>query len=157
MTQIEYFIKYFKGNNYASLKESLNMTLYLCYYLRLNEKKYRDELSTRLENIFDDFLKVDMRVGTVLNAKVNEKAKKPAYILEVDFGKEIGIKTTSAQITDKYSLDELIGMKVVGVVNFPPKQIADVKSEFLIIGSYSEGGVTLLSPNKDAQNGDKIG
>ena len=106
---------------------------------------------------FDDFLKVDMRGGTVLNAKVNEKAKKPAYILEVDFGKEIGIKTTSAQITDKYSLDELIGMKVVGVVNFPPKQIADVKSEFLIIGSYSEGGVTLLSPNKDAQNGDKIG
>lgn len=106
---------------------------------------------------FDDFLKVDMRVGTVLNAKVNEKAKKPAYILEVDFGKKIGIKTTSAQITDKYSLDELIGMKVVGVVNFPPKQIADVKSEFLIIGSYSEGGVTLLSPNKDAQNGDKIG
>jgi tRNA-binding protein len=106
---------------------------------------------------FDDFLKVDMRIGTVLNAKVNEKAKKPAYILEVDFGKEIGIKTTSAQITDKYSLDELIGMKVVGVVNFPPKQIADVKSEFLIIGSYSEGGVTLLSPNKDAQNGDKIG
>ena len=106
---------------------------------------------------FDDFLKVDMRVGTVLNAKVNEKAKKPAYILEVDFGKEIGIKTTSAQITDKYSLDELIGMKVVGVVNFPPKQIAEVKSEFLIIGSYSEGGVTLLSPNKDAQNGDKIG
>ena len=77
---------------------------------------------------FDDFLKVDMRIGTVLNAKVNEKAKKPAYILEVDFGKEIGIKTTSAQITDKYSLDELIGMKVVGVVNFPPKQIADVKS-----------------------------
>ena len=106
---------------------------------------------------FDDFLKVDMRIGTVLNAKVNEKAKKPAYILEVDFGKEIGIKTTSAQITDKYSLDELIGMKVVGVVNFPPKQIADVKSEFLIIGSYSEGGVTLLSPNKDAQNGDQIG
>ena len=106
---------------------------------------------------FDDFLKVDMRIGTVLNAKVNEKAKKPAYILEVDFGKEIGIKTTSAQITDKYSLDELIEMKVVGVVNFPPKQIADVKSEFLIIGSYSEGGVTLLSPNKDAQNGDKIG
>lgn len=106
---------------------------------------------------FDDFLKVDMRIGTVLNAKVNEKAKKAAYILEVDFGKEIGIKTTSAQITDKYSLDELIGMKVVGVVNFPPKQIADVKSEFLIIGSYSEGGVTLLSPNKDAQNGDKIG
>ena len=106
---------------------------------------------------FDDFLKVDMRIGTVLNAKVNEKAKKPAYILEVDFGKEIGTKTTSAQITDKYSLDELIGMKVVGVVNFPPKQIADVKSEFLIIGSYSEGGVTLLSPNKDAQNGDQIG
>jgi tRNA-binding protein len=106
---------------------------------------------------FDDFLKVDMRIGTVLNAKVNEKAKKPAYVLEVDFGKEIGIKTTSAQITDKYSLDELIGMKIVGVVNFPPKQIADVKSEFLIIGSYSEGGVTLRSPNKDAQNGDKIG
>ena len=106
---------------------------------------------------FDDFLKVDMRVGTVLNAKVNEKAKKPAYVLEVDFGKDIGTKTTSAQITDKYSLDELIGMKVVGVVNVPPKQIADVKSEFLIIGSYSEGGVTLLSPNKYAQNGDKIG
>ena len=106
---------------------------------------------------FDDFLKVDMRVGTIVKAKVNEKAKKPAYILEVDFGDEIGTKTTSAQITDKYTLEELLGMKVVGVVNFPPKQIADVKSEFLIIGSYSEGGVTLLSPNKDAQNGDKIG
>ena len=106
---------------------------------------------------FDDFLKVDMRVGTILSAKLNEKAKKPAYVLEVDFGEEIGIKTTSAQITDKYSLEELHGMKVVGVVNFPPKQIADIKSEFLIIGSYSEGGVTLLSPNKDAKNGDKIG
>jgi len=106
---------------------------------------------------FDDFLKVDMRVGTILSAKLNEKAKKPAYVLEVDFGEEIGIKTTSAQITDKYSLEELPGMKVVGVVNFPPKQIADIKSEFLIIGSYSEGGVTLLSPNKDAKNGDKIG
>ncbi len=106
---------------------------------------------------FDDFLKVDMRIGTIISARDNKKAKKPAYIIEVDFGEEIGIKTTSAQVTDKYTLEELVGMKVVGVVNFPPKQIADVKSEFLIVGSYSEGGVSLLSPNKDAQNGDRIG
>ncbi len=106
---------------------------------------------------FDDFLKVDMRIGTIISARDNKKAKKPAYIIEVDFGEEIGIKTTSAQVTDKYTLEELVGRKVVGVVNFPPKQIADVKSEFLIVGSYSEGGVSLLSPNKDAQNGDRIG
>lgn len=106
---------------------------------------------------FEDFIKLDIRVGTVVSAKVFEKAKKPAYQLQVDFGEEIGVKKSSAQITDHYSTDDLIGKRVLAVVNFPPRQIADFMSEVLVLGTYSEGGVVLITPDKPVKNGDKLG
>lgn len=105
----------------------------------------------------DDFMKLDIRVGTILDAKVFEKARKPAYQLEVDFGKEIGVKKSSAQITDVYSTNDLIGKQVLGVVNFPPRQIADFMSEVLVLGTYSEQGVVLIKPDQPVCNGDKLG
>ena len=104
----------------------------------------------------EDFTKLDIRVGTVLEAVVFEKAKNPAYKLKIDFG-EIGIKKSSAQITERYSADELIGKQVLAVVNFPPRQIADYMSEVLVLGTYSDGGVVLITPDKPVTNGDKLG
>ena len=104
----------------------------------------------------EDFNKLDIRVGTIIEAKVFEKAKRPAYQLKVDFG-EIGVKNSSAQITEKYTIDELIGKQVLAVVNFPPRQIANFSSEVLVLGTYSEGGVVLITPDKEAANGDKLG
>ncbi|MBQ9625258.1 MAG: tRNA-binding protein [Clostridia bacterium] len=106
---------------------------------------------------FDDFLKLDIRVGTIISAVPFEKAKKPAYKLEVDFGNEIGVKKSSAQITEVYGTDELLGKQVLGVVNFPPRQIADFMSEVLILGTYSSQGVVLIKPEKTVENGDKLG
>ena len=106
---------------------------------------------------FDDFMKLDIRVGTIVNAKVFEKARKPAYQLEVDFGEEIGIKKSSAQITDVYTTEELINKQVLAVVNFPPRQIADFMSEVLVLGTYSKQGVVLITPDKKVENGDKLG
>ena len=106
---------------------------------------------------FDDFMKLDIRVGTIIEAEVFEKARRPAYKLKVDFGKEIGIKRSSAQITEKYKPEDLIGKQVLGVVNFPPSQIADFMSEVLVLGTYSEGGVVLIKPDMDVENGDKLG
>ncbi len=106
---------------------------------------------------FDDFLKLDIRVGTIIDAKAFEKAKKPAYQMVVDMGDEIGVKKTSAQITQKYTPAELIGKQVLAVVNFPPRQIADFMSEILVLGTYSDGGVVLITPDKSVKNGDKLG
>lgn len=106
---------------------------------------------------FEDFAKLDIRIGTILEAEINEKAKKPAYKLKIDFGDEIGVKKTSAQITDHYTPNELIDKQVLAVVNFPPKQIANFISEVLILGTYSTGGVILITPDKKAKNGDKLG
>ena len=106
---------------------------------------------------FDDFMKLDIRVGTFTDAKVFAKARKPAYQLMLDFGDEIGTKRSSAQITDRYKPEELIGKQVLAVVNFPPRQIADFMSEVLVLGTYSEGGVVLITPDKKVQNGDKLG
>ena len=106
---------------------------------------------------FDDFLKLDIRVGTIVSAKNFEKARKPAYQLEVDMGQELGIKRSSAQITDHYSPEELVGKQVLAVVNFPPRQIANFFSEILVLGTYSEGGVVLIRPDKPVKNGDKLG
>ena len=107
--------------------------------------------------IFDDFIKLDIRVGTIIEAKVFEKAKKPAYKLKVDLGNEIGIKKSSAQITEVYQAEDLIGKQVLAVVNFPPRQIADFMSEILVLGTYSKQGVVLIKPDKQVENGDKLG
>jgi tRNA-binding protein len=107
---------------------------------------------------FDAFLAVDMRVGTVLTCIPNEKARVPAYILTVDFGQEVGIKTSSAQLTQNYTPETLIGMQIVAVVNFPVKRIAGVASEILILGAISpENGVVLLRPTLPVENGSHIG
>lgn len=106
---------------------------------------------------FDDFAKIDIRVGTIVSAQVFAKARKPAYQLVVDFGPQIGQKKSSAQITDNYSCAELIGKQVLAVVNFPPRQIANFMSEILVLGTYSEGGVVLIQPDRPIDNGDKLG
>lgn len=106
---------------------------------------------------FDDFMKLDIRVGTILEAKIFEKAKKPAYQLIIDFGEEIGIKKSSAQITEVYNCNDLIGKQILAVVNFPPRQIADFMSEVLVLGTYSDQGVVLIRPDILVSNGDKLG
>ena len=103
---------------------------------------------------YDIFDKVDIRIGTVISVKKNEKARKPSLVIEVDFGKEIGIKESSAQITHYYNEDNLKGKQVVGVCNFPEKNIAGVKSQFLVLGSIEEDGkVVLLHPSQPTKNG----
>ena len=106
---------------------------------------------------FDDFMKLDIRVGTITETKVFEKARKPAYQLTVDLGGEIGLKRSSAQITEHYKPEELVGKQVLAGVNFPPRQIANFMSEVLVLGTYSEGGVVLITPDKQVKNGDKLG
>ena len=106
---------------------------------------------------FDDFMKLDVRVGEISAVEFFEKAKKPAYKLWVDFGDEIGIKKSSAQITECYKKDELIGKQVLGVVNFPPRQVADFKSEVLVLGIYATQGVVLIQPEQSVKKGDKLG
>lgn len=104
-----------------------------------------------------DFKKIDMRVGTIIDASINKNARKSAYKLKIDFGSDIGIKNSSAQITDKYKPEDLIGMQIIAVINFEPIRISEVKSEVLILGSLSKDGVILLTTERTAQNGDKIG
>jgi tRNA-binding protein len=105
----------------------------------------------------EDFEKIDIRVGTIVEAKSFEKAKKPSYKLLIDFG-EIGIKASSAQITHQYLVSELVGKQVVAVVNFPTKQIANFLSECLVLGVYDEeNNVILLQPERLVKNGQKIG
>ena len=106
---------------------------------------------------FDTFLQLDMRVGTITQAEVFKKARKPALLLHIDFG-ELGIKKSSAQITDLYTPECLIGQQIIAVVNFPPKQIANIKSECLVLGAVaSDGKVTLLQPERKCENGERIG
>ena len=106
---------------------------------------------------YDIFNKVDIRIGTVLSVKKNIKARKPSLIIEVDFGNEIGIKQSSAQITDYYDEESLKGKQVIGVCNFPEKNIAGIKSEFLVLGAIEEDGkVVLVHPSQPTKNGLKI-
>lgn len=106
---------------------------------------------------FEEFLNVDMRVGQIIRVEPFPKARKPAYQLWIDFGEEIGVKKSSAQITYHYSLDELVGKKVIAVVNFPPKQIANFISEVLVLGVNSvKGEVSLLTPEHDAPLGSRV-
>jgi tRNA-binding protein len=105
-----------------------------------------------------DFEKIDIRVGTIVEAKDFPKAKKPAYQLTIDFGPELGVKKSSAQITKFYTVENLPGQQVIAVVNFPPKNIAGFLSECLVLGVYDENhDVVLLSPKTSVSNGNKIG
>ena len=103
---------------------------------------------------YDIFDKVDVRIGTVISVKKNEKARKPSLTIEVDFGKEIGIKQSSAQITHYYNEENLVGKQVIGVCNFPEKNIAGVISQFLILGAIEKDGkVVLVHPSQKSENG----
>ena len=106
------------------------------------------------EITFEDYQKVQISVGTILKVSKNIKARKPSLVLEVDFGSKIGIKKSSAQITHYYNSENLVGKQVIGVCNFPEKNIAGIKSQFLLLGSIDEEGkVTLLHPSQKAENG----
>ena len=106
------------------------------------------------EITYEDYSKVEIKIGTVLSVKKNEKARKPSLVVEVDFGKEIGIKQSSAQITHFYNTENLVGKQIIGVCNFPEKNIAGVISQFLLLGSIDKDGrVTLVHPSQDAENG----
>ncbi|WP_421893059.1 tRNA-binding protein [Marinoscillum sp.] len=105
-----------------------------------------------------DFEQIDMRVGTVVRVENFPEARKPAYKLEINFGPEIGTKKSSAQITDLYKISDILGLQVIAVVNFPPKQIGPFISECLVMGIYNEHNqVILLQPEQAAPNGAKIG
>tara|TARA_X000000368_G_C22625500_1_gene534163 strand:- start:167 stop:595 length:429 start_codon:yes stop_codon:yes gene_type:complete len=111
-------------------------------------------LGGEMEITYDDFKKVQIKIGTVLSVEKNEKARKPSLVLKVDFGKEIGIKQSSAQITHYYSKENLTGKQVIGVCNFPKKNIAGVISEVLILGAIEKDGkVILVHPSQKAENG----
>tara|TARA_R100000306_G_scaffold43694_1_gene42008 strand:- start:110 stop:445 length:336 start_codon:yes stop_codon:yes gene_type:complete len=105
---------------------------------------------------WEDFQKVEMRVGTVIDVQEFPEARKPAFQLLIDFGKELGTKKTSAQITALYDRDELLGKQVIAVVNFPKKQIANFMSECLVLGAVNGDEVTLLQPGKPVHNGLRI-
>lgn len=103
----------------------------------------------------DEFKKVDMRVGTIIDASINKGARKPAYKLKIDLG-ELGIKNSSAQITDIYKPEDLIGKKVICVINFEPIKISEVKSEVLVLGVDSDSGVVLLTTDQQVLSGTRV-
>jgi tRNA-binding protein len=104
----------------------------------------------------DDFLALDVRVGTIVSAEVNRGARKRAFVLRVDFG-ELGVKCSSAQISDLYETDDLVGLQVVGIVNFPPRQVADVVSEVLVLAADNgKGEHVLLIPERPVPDGGKV-
>ncbi len=106
---------------------------------------------------FDDFLKVELRVGKIIAAEPFPEARKPAYILHVDFGEELGVRKSSAQITAHYQPESLVGRLVVAVVNFPAKQIGPIKSQCLVTGFHDESGqVVLCIPDKQVPLGTKL-
>ena len=107
---------------------------------------------------WNDFERVELRVGTIVEVHDFPQARKPAYILHVDFGSELGIRKSSAQITVHYTKESLLGKQVIGVVNFPPKQIGPIQSECLITGFYREDGSVILAvPDQPMANGSKLG
>ena len=109
-----------------------------------------------MEINFENFSKFKILVGTIISVSKNEKAKKPAYILEIDFGKDLGVKKTSAQITN-YTFEDLLNTKVVAVTNFPNKNIAGVISEVLVLGAIAVDGVKLIRTDSNVENGTLVG
>jgi tRNA-binding protein len=106
---------------------------------------------------FDDFLRVDIRIGSIVEAEPFPEARKPAFKLKIDFGAAIGVKKSSAQIVDRYALDELVGRQVAAVVNFPPRQIGKFMSEVLTLGFADEdGAVILFAPDVAVPNGSRL-
>ena len=108
------------------------------------------------EITFEDFLKVAIHTGTVTSVRENAGARNPAYVMEIDFGSDMGTKTTSAQVTNLYDARSLVGKQVVAVTNFPPLRVAGVKSEVLVLGVETPDGVVLLSPDRTVDNGKRI-
>ena len=106
---------------------------------------------------YEDFKKIQIKIGTVVNVKKNERAKKPSLVIKINFGSEIGIKQSSAQITHFYNSENLVGKQVIGVCNFPIKNIAGIISEFLILGAIEKDGkVVLIHPSQKVENGLEI-
>ena len=105
---------------------------------------------------FNDFVRIDIRVGRIVEVEEFPEARRPAWKLQVDFGPELGVKRSSAQITN-YTREELEDRLVLAVVNFPPRQVGPVRSEVLVLGTYSDAGVLLLSPEPGAALGDRVG
>ena len=103
----------------------------------------------------EDFKKIDMRVGTIIEASINKNARKPAYKMKIDFG-PLGIKNSSAQITDLYKPEDLVNRQVIAVLNFPPLKVSEVKSEVLVLGALEKNGVVLLDVDRKVTNGSKI-
>lgn len=104
-----------------------------------------------------DFQKVEVRTGKIISAKINEKARKPSYIMKIDFGPEFGIKGSSAQLTENYTVEDLIDTQIIAVMNFPPMRIAGFKSEVLVLAIVcSDNGTVLVRPDKIVANGEKL-
>lgn len=107
--------------------------------------------------VFEDFAQLDIRVGEIISAEKFPEARRPAYKLTVDFGPELGTKRSSAQITDCYTPDALVGRQVLAVVNFPPRQIGSFMSEILVLGVYADEGVVLIAPERPVKKGARLG
>ncbi len=120
----------------------------ISHKIRLYVKFMKEQIT------FNDYEKIDIRIGTVLSVNQNKKARKPSLVLRIDFGKELGVKQSSAQITHYYSENNLVGKQVIGVCNFPQKNIAGVVSEVLILGAIEKDGkVVLVHPSQKTENG----
>jgi tRNA-binding protein len=122
-----------------------------------SNKKILYIITMKQEITFEDYSKIEIKVGTVLSVKKNEKARKPSLVVEVDFGESIGVKKSSAQITHFYNEQNLVGKQVIGVCNFPKKNIAGIVSEVLILGAIEKDGkVVLVHPSQKVENGLEI-
>lgn len=130
-------------------KMLLDVTVFLYFY--------KSKILNMEQISWNDFEKIELRVGTIIDVETFPEARKPAYKVSVDFGKKIGIKKSSAQITDLYTKEDLLGKQIIAVVNFPPKQIGPFMSECLITGFVQKNGAVILAvPDKNTENGLKL-